>query len=92
MTAETSRPGSQLHWFWRLLLSIAGALSAGVITALVVTVMDLYLAGHGRLPLNGMVIGNFDPRLTASDVIMLASMLISGLVVWCALLAATRRR
>ncbi|MGY0559814.1 hypothetical protein ACW7G2_03710 [Luteimonas sp. A277] len=81
-----------MRWPWRLLLSIVGALSAGVMAALAVTIVDLYLTGHGHLPLNQMGIGRLGPQVPVGDVILLASMLLSGLFVWFILRAFTRSR
>ncbi len=86
------RTDRRMRWPLRLLLSIVGALFAGVMAALALTIVDLYLTGHAQAPLGRMGIGRFAPQLSVSDVIMLASMLISGLVVWFILNAVTRSR
>lgn len=81
-----------MRWYWRLLLSIGGAISGGVVAALALTILDLYLAGHLRPSLNRMYVGHEARLLSVADVILLASVLVSGLIVWVALRAVARSR
>ena len=90
MPGAPVKPGPRIRWYWRLLLSIGGALSAGVMAALVLIILDLYLTGHGHQSLNQPGVGGVGPMFSVSDVILLASILLAGLLVWFVLRGVTR--
>ena len=68
--------------YLRLLLSIGGAISGGVLAALLVVILDLYLTGRSYASLSRMYVGPSSLVLSISDVIFLATILVSGLVTW----------
>lgn len=71
-----------MKWYLRLLLSLGGAISGGVIAALLLVVLDLYLTGHGYPSLNRTYVGPATLVMSISDMIFLAAILLSGLLVW----------
>ena len=68
----------------RLGISIAAGIGAAVVTALVVTVIDLYVTGHGYGSITREVI-TWDPgavHLSIGDVCMLVAMIVVSSSTW----------
>jgi len=72
---------SQRAWWVRLLISLVAAFGVAVLVAIVLTVVDLYLAGHGKPPLGRpwLDLDNVGVHLSRADVMfLLASVLTAG--------------
>ncbi|MFZ7095695.1 hypothetical protein ACOPJQ_07590 [Luteimonas dalianensis] len=70
-----------MKWYWRLLLSIGIAMSGGVMAALGLVILDLYLAGHGHVPLGRWYLGP-SRLMSISDIVFLAAAVLCGLFAW----------
>jgi hypothetical protein len=68
----------------RLLLSLGVAAVVAVLATLALTVVDLYLVGHGRASLNREVVSipGAGIHLSPSDVLLLVGTLASGFSAW----------
>ena len=70
--------------FLRLTLSIGSAIGVGVISAVIVAVVDLYLVGHGY----GSLLQEFitwasgDVHLSPGDLVVLIASVLSGYLTW----------
>jgi len=73
-----------MKWYVRLLLSVGAALGAAVVAALALTVLDLYLTGHGHPSIHRATIELrwIGMRLSPSDIAFVASALVVGIAVW----------
>jgi hypothetical protein len=65
----------------RLAASVAAAIATAVVTVLVLTIVDLYLTGHGYASINRAVAFSMSP----SDLILIAAVLAASLGTWFAL-------
>ena len=70
-----------MKWYLRLLLSLGAAISGGVIAALLLVVLDLYLTGHGHASLGQLYLGP-SGLLSVSDVVILVAPVLCGLFAW----------
>lgn len=73
-----------IFFLYRLGLSLAVMLGTGIAAALVLTILNLYLSGHGHDFLLQEII-TWDAggvRLSPGDLIMLAAALLSGGLIW----------
>jgi hypothetical protein len=76
--------GSRRPWWSRLLVSLAAGMGWGVLAAIVLTIIDLYLAGHGRRPLNAPLIDVdwWGIHLSVADLLFLTTILVGTLMTW----------
>jgi hypothetical protein len=65
----------------RLVASVVAAIATAVLTVLVLTIVDLYLTGHGYASINRAVAWSMSP----SDMILIAAVLAASLGTWFAL-------
>ena len=68
----------------RLFLSLGAAAVAAVVIALALTLVDLYLTGHGYASINREVISmpSAGIHLSPSDVGLLVGAIVAGVVAW----------
>ncbi len=73
-----------MKWQARLVVAVGVALAFGVISALVLTIVDLYLTGHAQPSLKQATISipGISPKLSASDMLLLAGIILPGLATW----------
>ena len=64
----------------RLVASVAAAIATLVVTVLVLTIVDLYLTGHGYASINRTVALSMSP----SDMVLIAAVLAAWLGTWFA--------
>ena len=71
-------------WWVRLLLSVAAGGALGVVVAIALTVVDLYLSGHGRPPLSAPFIDwpGLGVHLSLPDLVFLVSVVVGAIVTW----------
>ena len=68
----------------RALISFAAAAAAGIVAAIALAIIDLYLTGHGMGSITRETIA-WDPggvHMSVADVIMLVVVLMTGVVTW----------
>jgi hypothetical protein len=71
-------------WWVRLITSIGAGLALGVLVAIALTVVDLYLAGHGRRPLGAPLL-DVTPlgiHLSLADVLFLSAVVFGAAITW----------
>jgi hypothetical protein len=68
----------------RLLISLGAGLAFGVLVAIVLTAVDLYLAGHGRRPLSAPWLDVTQPgiHLSLADVLFLTAVVFVAAITW----------
>ena len=66
----------------RAFAAIVMALGAGLVAALVITVVDLYLSGHGYRALGSMQIMEPAMPFSVADAMFLATMAATGVATW----------
>ncbi|MGY1424323.1 hypothetical protein [Lysobacter sp. A289] len=73
-----------MKWYARLLVAVSAALAFGVVSALVLVVVDLYLTGHGQPSISqaDISIPGISTKLSLSDLLFLAGIILPGLVTW----------
>lgn len=73
-----------MKWYTRAIVSFVVGAGFSIITALVLTVVDLHLTGHSRPSLNHASIPVFGSPYNASpsDVIFVAGFVVPGLATW----------
>lgn len=73
-----------MKWHVRLLVAAGVALALGVISALVLTIVDLYLTGHGQPSIHqaDIVVPGISAKLSLSDLLLLASIFLPGFATW----------
>ena len=77
-------PPPQRAWWSRVLVSLGAGLGLGVLVAVVLAVVDLYLGGHG-LPLLGRPWLDLDAlgvHLSLADVVVLIVALLAAGITW----------
>jgi hypothetical protein len=77
-------PPPQRAWWSRLLVSLGAGLGLGVLVAVVLAVVDLYLGGHG-LPLLGRPWLDLDAlgvHLSRADLMFLLAVLLGAALAW----------
>jgi hypothetical protein len=75
---------SRRAWWVRLLVSLGAAFGAAVLVAIALTVVDLYLAGHGK-PLLGRPWIDLDDvgvHLSRADVVFLLAAVLAAGFTW----------
>jgi H+/Cl- antiporter ClcA len=68
----------------RLLVSLAGGLGAGLLAALVLTLLDLYQSGHGQQPLSRpwLDVAALGVHLSRADVLFLTAAVVGVGLTW----------
>jgi hypothetical protein len=71
-------------WWARLLVSLGAGLALGLLVALVLTVADLYLSGHGYRSLaapflDAPMVG---VHLSIADVLLLFALVLGAVITW----------
>jgi hypothetical protein len=68
----------------RLLVSLGAGFGVGLLVALVLTLLDLYLSGHGQQPLSRpwLEVEELGIHLSRADVLFLAAALVGVGVTW----------
>jgi hypothetical protein len=71
-------------WLTRLLISLGGGLAFGVLVALVLTVADLYLTGHGYRSLGAPLLDApaMGVHLSLADLLFLSAAVLGAAVTW----------
>ena len=79
MAAAAKRPG----WI-RLLLSFGAGVVSAVVVAIAIAVVDLYLTGHGMVPLNAPLLdwSSAGIHLSLADIIFLVAAALAAAVTW----------
>jgi hypothetical protein len=71
-------------WWVRLSMSFAAGLASALIVAILIAIVDLYLAGHGMVPLNTPVLNwaTGGVHLSLGDLIFLAAAALAAAITW----------
>jgi hypothetical protein len=82
------RPGPQLarrSVLLRLGLSFATAFGVAILVALAITIIDLYLTGHGHASIGREILTwpQAGVHLSLADILMLIAAVATGVGVWC---------
>ena len=77
--AAPVRPG----WL-RLLASLGAGMAVGILVAITLTVLDLYLTGHGHRWLTAPLLdwAEFGVHLSLADVLFIISAVVGGALTW----------
>jgi hypothetical protein len=77
-------PSGRRTWWLRLLVSLGAGLGFGVLVAMVLTVLDLYQAGHGQLPLSRpwLQVTGLGVHLSRADVVFLFAAVLGAGLTW----------
>jgi hypothetical protein len=78
----TSAP--KRSWWVRLLLSFGAGIASALVVAIAISVVDLYLTGHGMAPLNEPVV-NWSAggiHLSLADIIFLGAAALAAAITW----------
>jgi hypothetical protein len=71
-------------WWVRLLLSFGAGVGSAVVVAIAITIVDLYLTGHGLEPLNAPLVdwpaGGI--HLSLADMIFLGAAALAAAITW----------
>jgi hypothetical protein len=72
------------HLLGRIAITLAAALGAAVVAAILITVADLYVTGHGGATLSGPWLEwpALGVHLSPADVLMLSASAVVGVVTW----------
>jgi hypothetical protein len=78
-------------WWVRLLVSLGAGFSVAVLVAIALTVVDLYLAGHGMLLIGRpwLDVDQLGVHLSRADVVFLAAALLAAGFAWRATAAGS---
>jgi hypothetical protein len=75
---------SKHPWWMRLLLSFGAGIGSALFVAIAITVVDLYLTGHGMVPLDAPLLdwpaGGI--HLSLADVIFLGAAALAAAITW----------
>lgn len=73
-----------MKWKRRLLASLTASVGCFVITALALTVLDLYRTGHGLASFDQatLLVPGLKQPLSPYDIFLIASFVLPGLAVW----------
>lgn len=68
----------------RLVISLGAGVALGVLVAILLTVLDLYLAGHGRRQLSApwLDVASLGVHLSLADVLFLGAALLGAVFTW----------
>jgi hypothetical protein len=79
MAAAVKRP-----WWVRLLLSFGAGLGSAVVVAIAISVVDLYLTGHGMAPLNAPLLNwsSAGIHLSLADLLFLGAAALAAALTW----------
>ena len=71
-------------WWIRLSMSFAAGVASALVVAILIAVVDLYLAGHGLVPLNAPLLnwGAAGVHLSLADLIFLAAAALAAAITW----------
>ena len=71
-------------WWVRLLMSFVAGLASALAVAILIAVVDLYLAGHGMAPLNAPLLNwaTAGVHLSLADLIFLAAAALAAAITW----------
>jgi hypothetical protein len=71
-------------WWIRLLLSFGAGLASAVIVAVAISIVDIYLTGHGMAPLDSPLLDwpGAGIHLSLADVIFLAAAAMAAAITW----------
>jgi hypothetical protein len=77
-------PPRRRTWWARLLGSLGAALGSAVLLALALTVVDLYQAGHGQLPLSRpwLELEGLGVHLSRADAVCLLGAMLGAALTW----------
>ncbi len=76
--------GPKRPWWVRLLLSFGAGVGSALVVAIAITVVDLYLTGHGMAPLNEPLV-NWSAggiHLSLADIIFLGAAALAAAITW----------
>jgi membrane protein implicated in regulation of membrane protease activity len=73
-------------WF-RLLMSVGAGVAFGVLVAISLTILDIYLAGHGRPTLGAPLldVDSLGVHLSLNDVLFLVAAVTAAMFTWRAM-------
>ncbi len=79
MARASTRP-----WWVRLLLSFGAGVGSSLVVAIAITIVDLYLTGHGMAPLNAPLVDwpAAGIHLSLADVIFLGAAALAAAITW----------
>ena len=71
-------------WWVRLLWSFGAGIASALVVAILIAVVDLYLAGHGMAPLNAPVLEwpRAGIHLSLADLIFLGAAALAAAITW----------
>jgi hypothetical protein len=76
--------GTKRSWWVRLLLSFGAGVASALVVAIAVAAVDLYLTGHGMVPLGAPVLdwsaGGI--HLSLADILFLAAAALAAAITW----------
>lgn len=73
-----------MKWHARIMVAIGVALGCGVVSALVLALVDLYLTGHARPSMGRATIpiAGTSQAASVADLLLLSAIIVPGLVTW----------
>ena len=76
--------GMSFQPWLRILVSLAAGAAFGVLVAIVLAIVDLYISGHGRKPLSSPLIDwpSAGVHLSLADLVFLAAVVIGAALTW----------
>jgi hypothetical protein len=71
-------------WWVRLLFSFGAGVGSALVVAIAITIVDLYLTGHGMAPLNAPLVDwpAAGIHLSLADVIFLGAAALAAAIMW----------
>jgi hypothetical protein len=78
-------PAPPKHSWWaRLSISLGAGVAFGILVAIVLTVVDLYLAGHGHRQLSAPLLDmpSLGIHLSLADVVFLSAAALAAAITW----------
>ncbi len=75
---------SKRRWWVRLLLSFGAGVASALVVAILIAVVDLYLAGHGMAPLDAPLLNwpGAGIHLSLADLIFLGAAALAAAITW----------
>jgi hypothetical protein len=76
--------GTKRSWWVRLLLSFGAGVASALVVAIAVAAVDLYLTGHGMVPLGAPVLdwSAGGVHLSLADILFLAAAALAAAITW----------